>query len=70
MRRGYPVVASGGQGDTLPGEGRLTIQVPIAQEHGRPITEVVWKSGLGMAYGWGRLQSGRFLREFVYRGFN
>ncbi len=32
MRRGYTVVASGWQGDMLPDEGRLTIQVPIAQE--------------------------------------
>jgi hypothetical protein len=28
-------------GDILPGEGRLTIQVPIAQENGGPITGVV-----------------------------
>jgi Alpha/beta hydrolase domain len=41
MRRGYTVVASGWQGDILPGEGRLTIQVPIAQENGGPITGVV-----------------------------
>ena len=26
--------------------------------------------GIEKAYGWGRSQSGRFLREFVYRGFN
>ena len=26
--------------------------------------------GLQKAYAWGRSQSGRFLREFVYRGFN
>jgi Alpha/beta hydrolase domain len=26
--------------------------------------------GIDKAYGWGRSQSGRFLREFVYRGFN
>ena len=41
MRRGYTVVASGWQGDILPGEGRLTIQVPIAQENGSPITGLV-----------------------------
>jgi hypothetical protein len=35
------VVASGWQGDILPGDGRLTIQVPIAQENGGPITDVV-----------------------------
>ena len=26
--------------------------------------------GIGYAYGWGRSQSGRFLRDFVYHGFN
>ena len=26
--------------------------------------------GIEKAYGWGRSQSGRYLREFVYRGFN
>jgi Alpha/beta hydrolase domain len=41
MRRGYTVVASGWQGDILPGEGRLTIQVPVAQENDSPITGVV-----------------------------
>jgi hypothetical protein len=41
MRRGYTVVASGWQGDILPGEGRLTIQVPVARENGDAITGVV-----------------------------
>jgi hypothetical protein len=41
MRRGYTVVASGWQGDILPGEGRLTTQVPVALENGGPITGVV-----------------------------
>jgi Alpha/beta hydrolase domain len=41
MRRGYTVVASGWQGDILPGEGRLTIQVPIGQDNGSPIAGVV-----------------------------
>jgi hypothetical protein len=41
MRRGYTVAASGWQGDILPGEGRLTIQVPIAQDNGCPITGLV-----------------------------
>ena len=27
-------------------------------------------AGIERVYGWGRSQSGRFLREFVYRGFN
>jgi hypothetical protein len=41
MRRGYTVVASGWQGDILPGNGRLTIQVPLARENGSVITGVV-----------------------------
>lgn len=41
MRRGYTLVASGWQGDILPGDGRLTIQVPVARENGSPITGVV-----------------------------
>jgi len=41
MRRGYTVVASGWQGDILPGEGRLTIQVPTAHENGSAMTGVV-----------------------------
>jgi Alpha/beta hydrolase domain len=41
MRRGYAVVASGWQGDILPGEGRLTIQLPVARENGGAITGVV-----------------------------
>lgn len=41
MRQGYTVVWSGWQGDILPGDGRLTIQVPIAGENGDDITGVV-----------------------------
>ncbi len=41
MRRGYTVVWSGWQGDILPGDGRLTIQVPIARDNGDDITGVV-----------------------------
>jgi hypothetical protein len=41
MRRGYTIVASGWQGDILPGDGRLTIQVPVARENGSAITGVV-----------------------------
>jgi hypothetical protein len=38
MRRGYTIVASGWQGDILPGDGRLTMQVPIARDNGSAIT--------------------------------
>jgi Alpha/beta hydrolase domain len=41
MQRGYTVIASGWQADILPGEGRLTMQVPTAQENGSAITGVV-----------------------------
>jgi Alpha/beta hydrolase domain len=41
MRRGYTIVASGWQGDILPGDGRLRIQVPVARENGSAITGVV-----------------------------
>ena len=38
MRRGYSVIWSGWQGDCLPGEGRLTMRLPIATEDGEEIT--------------------------------
>jgi hypothetical protein len=41
MRRGYTIVWSGWQGDILAGDGRLTIQLPVARENGSPITGVV-----------------------------
>ena len=41
MRRGYSVVWSGWQGDILPGNGRMTMQLPIATDEGREITGVV-----------------------------
>ncbi len=41
MHRGYTIVWSGWQGDLLPGEGRLTMRVPVATESGCEITGVV-----------------------------
>ncbi len=38
MRRGYAVVWLGWQGDILPGNGRMLLDVPIATENGRTIT--------------------------------
>jgi hypothetical protein len=35
-----------------------------------PLREGKEKSFIKRAYGWGRSQSGRFLRDFVYHGFN
>lgn len=41
MRRGYTVVWSGWQGDILPREGRMTMQLPIATTANGPITGLV-----------------------------
>jgi hypothetical protein len=37
MRKGYTVVWSAWQGDMLPGDGRLTMDVPVATDDGSPI---------------------------------
>ena len=41
MRQGYTIIWSGWQGDILPGQGRMTMTLPIATENGREITGVV-----------------------------
>ena len=41
MRRGYTIVWSGWQGDILPGDGRMTMRLPIAFENGRELKGVV-----------------------------
>ncbi|GHF74288.1 alpha/beta hydrolase domain-containing protein [Seohaeicola zhoushanensis] len=41
MRRGYSVAWLGWQGDLLPGDGRMLLDVPVATEQGRPITGTV-----------------------------
>ncbi len=38
MRRGYSIVWSGWQGDLLPGDGRLTMRLPIAADGDQPLT--------------------------------
>ena len=38
MMRGYTVVWMGWQGDLLPGDGRLLLEVPVATRDGAPIT--------------------------------
>ncbi len=45
--------------DSTDGRGEAN---PLADESGQPLIE--------MAYAWGRSQSGRYLREFVYQGWN
>ncbi len=41
MRRGYSVVWGAWQGDLLPGDGRMLLDVPVATNAGAPITGVV-----------------------------
>ncbi|HXO91022.1 MAG TPA: alpha/beta hydrolase domain-containing protein [Stellaceae bacterium] len=41
MRRGYTVVWLAWQGDLLPGNGRMLLDLPIAREHDGPLTGVV-----------------------------
>ena len=41
MRRGYSFLWGAWQGDVLPGDGRLTMKLPVATEKGRPITGTV-----------------------------
>jgi hypothetical protein len=41
FRRGYSIVWLAWQGDLLPGDGRMLIDVPLATENGAPITGLV-----------------------------
>jgi hypothetical protein len=41
MRRGYTVVWAAWEGDLLPGDGRLVLDVPVASDDGQPITGLV-----------------------------
>jgi hypothetical protein len=41
FRRGYSFVWSAWQADLLPGNGRLTMAVPVASDNGRPLTGLV-----------------------------
>lgn len=38
MRRGYAIVWCGWQGDIVPGDGRLTMSLPVAMNDGAPLT--------------------------------
>ncbi len=38
MRRGYAVAWLAWEGDMLPGDGRMVLDVPVATDHGKPIT--------------------------------
>src|SRR5579859_5057293 len=41
MRRGYSIAWIAWQGDLLPGDGRMVMDLPIATDHGKPITGLV-----------------------------
>ena len=41
MRRGYVMVWVAWEGDLLPGNGRMVIDLPVATDGGRPITGLV-----------------------------
>ncbi|MBW1960357.1 MAG: hypothetical protein JRJ04_02780 [Deltaproteobacteria bacterium] len=41
MRRGYTIVWGAWEGDLLPGDGRMILQVPVATDNGTPITGLV-----------------------------
>ena len=38
MRRGYTVAWLAWEGDLLPGDGRMVLDLPVATDNGRPIT--------------------------------
>ena len=38
MRRGYAVAWLAWEGDMLPGDGRMVLDVPVASDNGKPIT--------------------------------
>ncbi|HEY6434171.1 MAG TPA: alpha/beta hydrolase domain-containing protein [Acetobacteraceae bacterium] len=41
MRRGYVIAWLAWEGDLLPGDGRMVMDLPVATDHGRPITGLV-----------------------------
>ena len=49
MRRGYTVVWAGWQGDLLAGEGRMRLDVPVAEQDGRPVRGPVRVEYVGRA---------------------
>ena len=41
LRRGYAVVWGAWQGDLLPGDGRMLLDLPVAMQSGRPVEGIV-----------------------------
>jgi hypothetical protein len=48
----------------------LRYRMKDASGRSNPLASAKQLTGIRYAYGWGRSQSGRFLRDFVYHGFN
>ncbi|UOM34394.1 alpha/beta hydrolase domain-containing protein [Acuticoccus sp. I52.16.1] len=51
MRRGYTIAWLGWQGDLLPGDGRMLLDVPVATDGGEPITGVTRAEYIAVAEG-------------------
>ena len=51
LRRGYAVVWAAWEGDLLPGDGRLVLDVPVASDGDRPITGLVRSEYIAAATG-------------------
>jgi hypothetical protein len=51
MRRGYAIVWAAWEGDLLPGDGRMILDVPIASDGDRPITGLVRSEYIATAAG-------------------
>ncbi len=49
LRRGFTVVWAGWQGDLLPGEGRMLLDLPVAQQDGKPLRGLVRIEAIGRA---------------------
>ncbi len=51
MRRGYALVWAAWEGDLLPGDGRLVLDLPVARDGDRPITGLVRSEYIAAAIG-------------------
>ncbi len=51
MRRGYTVVWAAWEGDLLPGDGRMVLDVPVVTEGGAPVTGPVRSEFIANAHG-------------------
>lgn len=51
MKRGYTVVWMGWQGDLLPGDGRLLLDVPVATHEGAPVTGTICTEFIASEHG-------------------